>query len=356
MVEQLQGSGSTSKKRIEYIDAMRGFTMLLVVFGHVLTHGLNNYSESSVVYSFFQTFRMPMFFFISGYIAYKATEYWDFDFYKKNLRKKAIIQLVPTVFFFILYGVVFRINFVSAFLKEGVGLYWFCQTLFEMFLIYYTIQLICKYTSEKLFTWLILLAMVVTKVVGLVYRTHGILYDTLLLYRLLPYFMYFALGLLCKKYNDVFLRLMKNDAVKALLILLFFFLFIFKYHHNIPYGKNLLYLSDHLVIRVAGLFCVFSFFLCHSDFFARNGKVSQTMQFVGRRTLDIYLLHYFFIPDLSCCNEFLSTDTRAVLELLFGFGLASIIIAVSLLCSAFIRNSEFLGHYLFGVKSDKYSY
>ena len=67
MVEQLQGSGSTSKKRIEYIDAMRGFTMLLVVFGHVLTHGLNNYSEGSVVYSFFQTFRMPMFFFISGY-------------------------------------------------------------------------------------------------------------------------------------------------------------------------------------------------------------------------------------------------------------------------------------------------
>jgi fucose 4-O-acetylase-like acetyltransferase len=44
MVEQTLGSGSTSKKRIEYIDAMRGFTMLLVVFGHVLTHGLNNYS------------------------------------------------------------------------------------------------------------------------------------------------------------------------------------------------------------------------------------------------------------------------------------------------------------------------
>jgi hypothetical protein len=52
----------------------------------------------------------------------------------------------------------------------------------------------------------------------------------------------------------------------------------------------------------------------------------------------------------------LSTDTRAVLELVFGFGMAAIIIAVSLLCSAFIRNSEFLGHYLFGVKSDKYSY
>lgn len=29
--------GLTHKKRIEYIDAMRGFTMLLVVFGHVLT-------------------------------------------------------------------------------------------------------------------------------------------------------------------------------------------------------------------------------------------------------------------------------------------------------------------------------
>jgi fucose 4-O-acetylase-like acetyltransferase len=168
--------------------------------------------------------------------------------------------------------------------------------------------------------------------------------------------MYFALGLLCRKYNDSFLRLMRNDGFKTFLLLLFLFLFVFKYHHAIPYAKYILYLSDHLIIRVAGLFCVFSFFLCNSDFFARNGKLSQLMQFVGRRTLDIYLLHYFFIPDLSCCNEFLSTDTRAVLELVFGFGMAAIIIAVSLLCSAFIRNSEFLGHYLFGVKSDKYSY
>lgn len=58
-------------ERIRYIDALRGFTMLLVVFGHVMmfTFGIGGYN--SVIGSFFLTFRMPMFFFISGYIAYK---------------------------------------------------------------------------------------------------------------------------------------------------------------------------------------------------------------------------------------------------------------------------------------------
>lgn len=78
------------------------------------------------------------------------------------------------------------------------------------------------------------------------------------------------------------------------------------------------------------------------------------MQFVGRRTLDIYLLHYFFLPDLAVCNEFLSTNTRALLELVFGMSISLIVIAVCLLCSNILRNSDFLGHYLFGAKSEIY--
>ena len=74
-------------KRIEYIDAMRGFTMLLVVYSHILVFSY----ENTLIYdlhagglnligagegnaltfnSLFVLFRMPLFFFISGFIIY----------------------------------------------------------------------------------------------------------------------------------------------------------------------------------------------------------------------------------------------------------------------------------------------
>ena len=50
-----------------------------------------------------------------------------------------------------------------------------------------------------------------------------------------------------------------------------------------------------------GLIVVFSFFMSKEELFKSEGKfkwISQSMQYVGRHTLDIYLLHYFFLPTL----------------------------------------------------------
>ena len=46
------------KKRIEYIDAMRGFTMILVVYSHIIFFGYNDDTIPSFN-SFFVNFRMP---------------------------------------------------------------------------------------------------------------------------------------------------------------------------------------------------------------------------------------------------------------------------------------------------------
>ena len=64
------------KKRIEYIDAMRGFTMILVVYSHIIFFGYNDDSILSFN-SFFVNFRMPLFLFISGWVLYKAGRVWD---------------------------------------------------------------------------------------------------------------------------------------------------------------------------------------------------------------------------------------------------------------------------------------
>ena len=61
------------RKRIEYIDAMRGFTMVLVVLTHVSSFGLGMYGSDTFSYSkIFAEFRMPLFFFVSGFVLYKS--------------------------------------------------------------------------------------------------------------------------------------------------------------------------------------------------------------------------------------------------------------------------------------------
>ena len=75
-----------SKQRIKYIDALRGFTMFLVVLQHIESIGFGIHPYESVLGNILVSFRMPMFFFISGYIAYKVSFDWNilFEFEKES--------------------------------------------------------------------------------------------------------------------------------------------------------------------------------------------------------------------------------------------------------------------------------
>lgn len=65
-------------KRIEYIDAMRGFTIFLVVMTHVTIFGLGFYGSDTFSYrEIAESFYMPLFFFISGFVLYKAGMEWS---------------------------------------------------------------------------------------------------------------------------------------------------------------------------------------------------------------------------------------------------------------------------------------
>ena len=52
--------------RIEYIDAMRGMTMILVVYSHVCNYCLGD--KTMGFNDIFFLFRLPCFFFISGWL------------------------------------------------------------------------------------------------------------------------------------------------------------------------------------------------------------------------------------------------------------------------------------------------
>ena len=91
---------ATKKPRLEWLDALRGFTMILVVAFHVSQIGFGEKAKMSSSLSFFLLFRMPLFFFISGFLAYKAGLLWDLKTLLTNTAKKLRVQIVPTVVFF----------------------------------------------------------------------------------------------------------------------------------------------------------------------------------------------------------------------------------------------------------------
>ena len=64
------------KPRLEWLDALRGFTMILVVANHVSQMGFEQNWKWSSSLPFLLLFRMPLFFFVSGFLAYKAAQVW----------------------------------------------------------------------------------------------------------------------------------------------------------------------------------------------------------------------------------------------------------------------------------------
>lgn len=96
----------------------------------------------------------------------------------------------------------------------------------------------------------------------------------------------------------------------------------------------------------------FAVFRHYQEYFSKQKRIGRVLQFIGTRTLDIYLLHYILIPrDLKMVGCFFKTYTNPLLEFSVSILLALVIIVACLAMSATIRSSTFMSSLLFGVKS-----
>ena len=94
---------------------------------------------------------------------------------------------------------------------------------------------------------------------------------------------------------------------------------------------------------------VFCFFRLSASWLQRI-HLSKPLQYVGTRTLDIYMLHYFFLPRflMSYADQLQAFDS-SVIEFIVILCVSLLVLVVTLLTSYAIRLNHFLGHYLFGV-------
>ncbi len=354
MIETKQlGGGGNFSKRIEYIDAMRGFTMMLVVLTHVSTFGLGLFGSNVTSYSkIFAEFRMPLFFFVSGFVLYKATIVWNVGYTFSFLRKKLPVQLITPFVFMMASTWVRHINFTDAVFDYQKSGYWFTFTLLEFFTFYIlTNQLldICKMKGKVRDAILLMsgFAMYCGTVPTLVDKCP--LPENIVNLVGIPVwgnYLFMLIGTLVRKHFDKFEKALDNTPLVMISIAIYF---VFNVWSELI--RPLSSTNFNLLCSLSGLVLVFAFFRKNEETFKKDKKVGLVMQYVGRRTLDIYLIHYFFVfSDMKAVLPNFGELNSPFLEFVLSLIIAICVIAACLVVSNVLRLSPTLAHWMFGAK------
>lgn len=262
--------------RIQYIDALRGFTMILVVFAHVETFGFFNFGYETFVGKLFQSFRMPLFFFISGFLAYKADRVWDIQTCWKLTKKKLVVQIVPALIFGLVYTYFYVHTDFHAFVSNPAKLgYWFTLVLLEMLLLYYFLSGLTYVLSKRIrvsessmSVFLLIFFAVGLFLLKLPFKTSpslDMLGNYTSLHYTFSYFMYFVFGVLARQYMKIFERIIDNKLITAIAIVVFSGVFYWysqldlDLYQNGVIGKVILTIVES-VMGFVGIVIVFAFF------------------------------------------------------------------------------------------------
>ena len=349
--------------------------MLLVVTNHVALKSFGMQIRWSAALQFFLLFRMPLFFFISGFLAYKASRVWDGHTLRELSVKKMRVQLIPTIVFFLLFLAMipttpFVPSLMEALASSMKAGYWFTLVLLYMLLTFY----LFSYVESKLSTWrghshfsflippssflVILLFIISLCFFETCYlpryfswalghkgpQNEFLNYSSLVeMFRYFPFFLY---GTIVHRYWDQAQRLMDSrwfyPVVLALAVVMS--LEVIKWHTLHMEWASL----PHTLAMFLLLSIVFMFFRHEQAFFGET-RFGKGLQFIGRRTLDIYLLHYFFLPKLPMVGLFFFTNRHNfLLDTTASLLVALVIVAFCIITSQLIRVSPFLKKYLFG--------
>ena len=94
---------------------------------------------------------------------------------------------------------------------------------------------------------------------------------------------------------------------------------------------------------------IYAFFYIYQDWFSEKRKFGHYAQLVGRRTLDVYMIHYFLLPPkLNMLGVFFTETVNPIFEFVITTFFVLIVITLSILVGRIIRLSPTFSHYLLG--------
>lgn len=353
---------ANSSKRIGYIDALRGLTMLLVVFSHIYL------PNQTPLNQLFIHFRMPLFFFISGFISFRREQSWSGADTTSRLQSKVRTMIFPALTIGVIYTLIANeVPLVEFFTRPAKLGYWFTFALFNMLVFYYLGRYIharrsrtsLEVFTKRFYTFGLLSFILLSDLSAL-----GDIGSVLTLGKTFEYLQYFAFGALCSCNRESFERVLDNGSKMALIVVGYFVLswwliasddYVATLNADSePILERLIPILNSMLTALVGYFgimTVYALFRRFGEFFSENKFVGKPLQFVGRNTLDVYLLHYFVLLNFTpLLRPFIVDTTNILTQLVVGLSTAAAIVAISLLMSRILRLSDHLAYYLLGAR------
>lgn len=318
------------KERLTYLDQMKGVAILFVVIGHVLLFSLGN--TDKLVFSMLTIFHMPVFFFISGFLAYKVLP--NMKAVGNRLWQKGHALLFPYIVFAGLYCLFSGKDYVKLLMGGGAE-YWFLWTLFilSVFFILYE-QFVGKIRNAYLYVgaWLLPYALLIV-----VQHRYGEVGGGILsINQLVAYYRIYLIGYLCKKYVRLNDFLFENKYVYAVCGIAFFARW---------YWAG----SANMLVSFAGIMGAIiilrNFFVDHAN---SDSKAMSLLTYLGQKSLNIYVLQYFFLANLSFLTPYVSNEYGFIWNLMLAAVFTIPITAASLFVGAIIERNELLNWIMFG--------
>ncbi len=285
-----------SANRNTNADVIKGIAILLVVMGHTMT-GCTANSQNTFFYNVIWSLQMPLFFLISGYVTRYSAPISDIKLLKKYICKRTLGYILPwLVWTFIIRGLILGNNLflnIKHLLYNMDSGYWFLFSLWTICIIYG----ISCYISEKMTSSVLkvviniavyLLGMFLLACVALVTDI------SFLCIKLTLYYMpFFYAGVLFGKYQDrIFSFKNSYKAIEAVTaIMAFLYITLLLKFNFFDMSENLFGIVIRALASIAG--CCFISFAASS--LRPNGFVSSLLQYFGKRSLEIYLIHYVFL-------------------------------------------------------------
>ena len=331
-------------QRIQYVDAMRGVAMIMVVIWHVYTMCLHY--ETPFSYRLNCVLQIPLFVMISGFFVDKLLNKSFLSFLKKNF----FHLVLPAVFMMTVYCWTCEKNYLDCLFYTYKGGYWFTYLLFAYIFIFYLVsKLISRvhkaYVRISIHLFIALIVAYAAQVTDGLIRAYPVL--GLLSLNLYCYYPYLVIGNLIYQYRSRLLQTVKWGVM----IIACFIANIFFYKYDMGFLR---YFSvpTALIINTLSLMVIW-FCFERVPQLSTSSRTGRFLSFVGRRSIDVYFLHYFFLPlNLELIGEYCVELNSTVLSYLIATVLALIFTVLSLGLGHILRLSPFTAKYLLGTKPD----
>lgn len=358
LLDNAVSADKIGRERQGWIDAMRGFAIFLVVVGHVEMFMIRG-EELSVVSRIVYLFHVPLFFFISGYLSLKEKE----PEMTRGVLKRYILGnfrrlVVPPVIFFVLLNWIDPYYATLSSFDEKLyggylGGYWFTWVLFYVLVFLSGVKTLVR-TETKLFTLIAASAVVLSFLSPYLLQRMNVghrLFSALCLPMFFHNLQYFMLGVICKKYQSRFFQLLDRcgGAIIGMFVLSTVTLMKINMFDTPPVVRIFLSFLGTWVKYFGVLSCVVAFW-AYRDYFQQRNKLSSFLVLCGKRSLDIYFIHYFLLGNMAALGSFFAGNDNTGLQILFYSVAAAAIIGLSLLFGQFLRSSGYLSYVLFGSK------